>query len=143
VDHGRAAWSPHLFYCRSTTVLNPRGAVFSSVISALGQKQTFVPQKTMSALLPIATAKADFRKRSCLLYPSKRTCAVQSEMSAKGQKRTLIVKKRNRLGGGLSEIWSSAFAQAAAALVSAFTKTSRSAFIVPAWVAGQPCGKPL
>src|SRR5215467_3892353 len=25
---------------------------------------------------PIATAKADFRTRSCLLYPRKRTCAV-------------------------------------------------------------------
>ena len=31
----------------------------------------------MSALPPIATAKADSRKRSCLLYPRKRTCAVQ------------------------------------------------------------------
>src|SRR4029453_10074981 len=43
----------------------------------------------MSALLPIATAKADSRKRSCPLYPRKRTCAVQPGMSAKGQKRTL------------------------------------------------------
>ena len=112
-------------------------------MSALGQKPTCASQNLMSALHPIATAKADIRKPPCLLYPRKRTCAAQQPMSAKGQKRTLIVKKRNRLGGGLSEIWSSAFAQAAAALVSAFTKTSRSAFIVPAWVAGQPCGKPL
>src|SRR5262245_43666167 len=40
-------------------------------MSALGQKQTFAVQKGMSALTPIATAKADFRKRSCLLYPRK------------------------------------------------------------------------
>jgi hypothetical protein len=31
----------------------------------------------MSALHPKATAKADLRERSCLLYPQKRTCAVQ------------------------------------------------------------------
>jgi len=29
-------------------------------MSALGQKQTNAPEKAMSALLPIATAKADF-----------------------------------------------------------------------------------
>jgi hypothetical protein len=39
-------------------------------MSALGQKQTFAAQKGMSALPPIATAKADFRTRSCLLYNS-------------------------------------------------------------------------
>src|SRR5262245_66577064 len=43
----------------------------------------------MSALPPIATAKADFRKRSCPLCPQKQTCAVHSLMSAKGQKQTL------------------------------------------------------
>jgi hypothetical protein len=53
-------------------------------MSALGQKQTFASQNGMSALPPIATAKADFRKRSCLLYPQKQTCAVQNIMSAKG-----------------------------------------------------------
>src|SRR5262245_32657295 len=42
----------------------------------------------MSALPPIATAKADSPKRSCLLYPPKRTCALQPGMSAMGQKRT-------------------------------------------------------
>ena len=36
-------------------------------VSALGQKRTFAMQKGMSALLPIATAKADFRTRSCPL----------------------------------------------------------------------------
>src|SRR5262245_7884439 len=58
------------------------------LMSALGHKQTYAVQKAMSALPRIATARADFRKRSCLLYPQKRTCAVQNRMSAKGQKRT-------------------------------------------------------
>jgi succinate dehydrogenase/fumarate reductase flavoprotein subunit len=57
-------------------------------MSALGHKQTFALQKAMSALPPIATAKADFRTRSCLLYRRKRTCAVHLLMSALGQKRT-------------------------------------------------------
>ena len=39
------------------------------LMSALGQKQTYAAHKVMSALPPIATAKADFRTRSCLLYP--------------------------------------------------------------------------
>ena len=60
------------------------------MMSALGQKQTYALQKAM--LPPIATAKADIRKRSCLLYPQKRTCAVQELMSALGQKRTLTVE---------------------------------------------------
>src|SRR5262245_48708482 len=42
-------------------------------MSALGHKRTFAVHKLMSALPPIATAKADIRKRSCLLYPQKRT----------------------------------------------------------------------
>src|SRR5262249_62307627 len=57
-------------------------------MSALGQKQTCALQNVMSALHAIATAKAKFRKRPCLLYPRKRTCAVQYAMSAMGQKRT-------------------------------------------------------
>ena len=57
-------------------------------MSALGQKQTYAVQNVMSALPPIATAKADIRKRSCLLYPQKQTCAAHSLMSALGQKRT-------------------------------------------------------
>src|SRR5262249_45380816 len=44
----------------------------------------------MSALPPIATAKADIRNRSCPLCPQKRTCAVQLRMSALGQKRTFL-----------------------------------------------------
>jgi hypothetical protein len=58
-------------------------------MSALGHKQTYAVQQPMSALPPIATAKADFRKWSCLLYPRKRTYASQQRMSALGQKRTL------------------------------------------------------
>src|SRR5262245_501229 len=57
-------------------------------MSALGQKRTYAVQNAMSALPPIATAKADFRKRSCLLYPQKQTCAAHKLMSALGQKRT-------------------------------------------------------
>jgi len=41
-------------------------------------------------LPPIATAKADSRKRPCPLYHWKQTCAVHSPMSALGQKRTLL-----------------------------------------------------
>jgi len=44
-------------------------------MSALGQKRTYAVHQLMSALPPIATAKADFRKSSCLLYPRKRTCS--------------------------------------------------------------------
>src|SRR5262245_65574726 len=54
-------------------------------MSAMGQKRTCALQNGMSALPPIATAKADSRKRSCPLYPRKRTCAVQLVMSAMGQ----------------------------------------------------------
>ena len=59
-------------------------------MSTLGQKQTCAVQQPMSALSPIATAKADSRKRSCPLFPRKRTCAVQLGMSAMGQKRTSL-----------------------------------------------------
>jgi hypothetical protein len=51
-------------------------------------KQTYAAQQIMSALPPIATAKADICASSCPLYPRKRTCAVQTGMSALGQKRT-------------------------------------------------------
>jgi len=57
----------------------------SRLMSALGHKRTYAPQQAMSALHPIATTKADMRKRSCPLYPRKRTCAVQTVMSALGQ----------------------------------------------------------
>src|SRR5215470_18969806 len=65
------------------------------VMSAMGQKRTYAAHKVMSALPPIATAKADSRKRSCLLYPRKRTCAVQRGMSALGQKRTHAVQQND------------------------------------------------
>ena len=64
----------------------PYRPVFSDHgMSALGQKRTFAVHQLMSALPPIATAKADFRTRSCLLYPRKRTFAVHLPMSAMGQ----------------------------------------------------------
>src|SRR5262245_26781194 len=65
-----------------------RASLRDHSMSALGHKQTYAAQKGMSALPPIETAKADSGKRSCLLYPRKRTCAVQSGMSALGHKRT-------------------------------------------------------
>jgi hypothetical protein len=37
-------------------------------MSALGYNQTYAAQQAMSALPPIATAKADIRNGSCLLY---------------------------------------------------------------------------
>jgi hypothetical protein len=54
-------------------------------MSALGHKQTYAVHNGMSALPPTATAKADMRKWSCLLYPRKRTFAVHKSMSALGQ----------------------------------------------------------
>src|SRR5215831_13929830 len=48
----------------------------------------------MSALPPIATAKADLPQKSCPLYPQKRTCAVQLGMSALGQERTWAATNR-------------------------------------------------
>jgi hypothetical protein len=39
------------------------------VMSALGQKRTYAAQQVMSALPPIATAKADSRKRSARFTP--------------------------------------------------------------------------
>src|SRR5499427_3686509 len=62
------------------------------LMSVLGHKRTYAVQKVMSALPRIATAKADSRKRSCLLYSQKRTCAVQTPMSALGQKPTCAVQ---------------------------------------------------
>src|SRR5215510_14464168 len=55
-------------------------------MSALGQKRTCAAQEGMSALPPIATAKANCRKRSCLLHPQKQTDAGQNEMSAVSHK---------------------------------------------------------
>src|SRR5262245_2929433 len=65
-----------------------KGILHCGSMSALGQKQTYAVHNGMSALPPIATAKADIRNRSCLLCPRKRTCAAQRGMSALGQKRT-------------------------------------------------------
>src|SRR5262245_6810935 len=42
----------------------------------------------------VASTKADIRNRSCLLYPQERTCAVQTPMPAKGQKRTSATDRK-------------------------------------------------
>ena len=39
------------------------------LMSALGHKRTYAMQKAMSAVPPIATAKADSHKWACPLYP--------------------------------------------------------------------------
>ena len=57
-----------------------------------GQKQTCAALRHVR-LAPIATAKADIGKLSCLLYPRKRTCAVRELMSALGQKRTYATQQ--------------------------------------------------
>jgi hypothetical protein len=66
-------------------------------MSALGQKQTFAVHQPMSALHPIATAKADMCQGSCPHYPRKRKCAAQTVMSALGQKRTSPGNERKSL----------------------------------------------
>src|SRR5262249_47486542 len=53
----------------------------------------------MSALPPIATAKADIRNRSCPVCPHKRTCSVQLRMSALGHKRTFSHSFDYSVGG--------------------------------------------
>jgi hypothetical protein len=50
-------------------------------MSALGQKQTFAPQKAMSALPPIATAKADCRKTvMSALHPKADMCGATAHV---------------------------------------------------------------
>src|SRR5215831_14933642 len=64
---------------------------------ARAKKQTYAVHQLMSALPPIATAKADIGKPSCLLYPRKQTCAVHQPMSALGQKRTHAPQQKGSL----------------------------------------------
>src|SRR5262245_5611097 len=66
----------------------------ADMCTARGHVRYALPQ-AMSALPPIATAKADIPKRSCLLYPRKQTCAVQKGMSALRQKPTLLYIHRD------------------------------------------------
>jgi hypothetical protein len=61
------------------------GSNLKPLMSALGQKQACALQQLMSALHPIATAKADMKFAACPVYPQERTCAAQLTMSAKGQ----------------------------------------------------------
>jgi hypothetical protein len=60
-------------------------------MSALGQKRTCAPQTVMSALLPIATAKADSRKVVSALPPKTDVCGANHH-DALGQKRTLATQ---------------------------------------------------
>jgi len=78
------------------------GAAEGATMSALGHKRTYAVQNGMSALPRIATAKAEFPQKSCLLYPRKRTCAAQRGMSAKGQKRTHAVQRKTNRRGHLA-----------------------------------------
>jgi len=55
------------------------------------RSQKLVVLKKIALGSQMATAKVDFRTRSCPLYPRKQTCAVQLGMSALGQKRTFRV----------------------------------------------------
>src|SRR4029453_5463859 len=66
-------------------------------MSALGQKRTYALQQAMSALHPIATTKADTCQWPCLLYPRKRTVAVQLAMSALAQKGAHALHRRTSL----------------------------------------------
>src|SRR5262245_6832331 len=80
---------PEWYQTAVTTICARAVRVFRHTkrMSALGQKQNICSAKGHVRFTPIATAKADTRKRSCLLYPQKRTCAAQLGMSSMGQKR--------------------------------------------------------
>ena len=68
-------------------------------MSALGHKPTYAPQQAMSAVSPIAPAKADTRKRSCLLYSQKRTCALRAVSLPPRVSKTAHGNGSNRLTG--------------------------------------------
>ena len=81
--HGRIRITRRNQSFHRAALLSARHVRFGSladICSAKGHVRT---------LPPIATAKADSRKRSYPLYLRKQTCAVQLEMSALGQKRTI------------------------------------------------------
>src|SRR6476620_11462036 len=73
-----------------TGIVSDLRTVVEGAMSASGQNKTYAVHQLISALHPIASAKANFRTRSCLLYPRKRTCAVQLGMSALCHKRTFM-----------------------------------------------------
>ena len=101
-------------------------------MSALGQKRTFAVQKGMSALPPkadmcSALAHVRFVPIADIDHVSHSDPRAKKETACWRSLRNLVKR----------------FAQAAAALASAFRKASRSALIVAASVVGMPCGKPL
>src|SRR5262245_51674501 len=69
-----------------------------AAMSALGQKQTCAVHQSMSALPPIATAKADSRARSCPLYPRKETSPSVIGISAKytSRQRAKFVRRQTK-----------------------------------------------
>src|SRR4029078_290768 len=67
---------PDELYCVSAApTSNETSTDFCVSHVRFGHQQTYALLKGTSALPRIATAKADSRKRSCPLYPCKRTCA--------------------------------------------------------------------
>jgi hypothetical protein len=69
---------------RFMTMLNPR----EILTFAPWQDVRFGSKADICAAKSDVRFTADFRTRSCPLYPRKRTCAVQLVMSALGQKQT-------------------------------------------------------
>src|SRR5262245_38677556 len=96
-------------------------------MSALGHKRTFALHQPMSALPPIATAKADFPQKSCPLYPQKQTCAVHSRMSALGQKRTFKSSFCTEKSGKLLSFLPMRMRQARVAKIKTYAAQTRSA----------------
>jgi hypothetical protein len=71
-------------------------------MSALGHKRTFAAHQPMSALPPIATAKADFRTRSCLLTPKADVCSALAHVCF-GPKADLRLFVNARLSQGFTQ----------------------------------------
>src|SRR5215467_6137572 len=63
-----------------------------------GSKADMCAAKRHVCFTPNSDRESDFRKRSCLLYPRKQTCAVQLAMSALGHKRTLCLSFDHLVG---------------------------------------------
>jgi hypothetical protein len=74
-------------------------------MSALGQKQTYAVQQVMSALPPIATAKADMPQMVMSAFPPKSDVCAANRHVCFGPKADMGKRKTERPPrGGLSEI---------------------------------------
>ena len=71
-----------------TRIVSIRASNMEGAMSALGQKQTHAVQQRMSALPPIATAKADITKKVMSTLPLKADMCSARAKSAMGQQRT-------------------------------------------------------